>query len=427
MQIIFSEPTLFDIHHERKPYYKHPPLLDERIAYAACLLRYSRVKFLEEFNPDFVFCVMNNYLVKQSFRYYQRRYNYKYRCFHPSRLNDLWNIYDHDLNILRCRLEVSVPLSYKSSVNSYQTYDSPHRKTIESLNRFSASLFKQYVSYIISLLGEVSITIISILINLRNRLIGKSITVRYFDTKTNLLVAYYIKRLLSITYFFACKDDLFIQSQPNNLLRLKRIVFPLHVLPESSTPSLSNQFFELDLIRLISLSLPANMKLFVKENITKIGHRSVNYYSQLLNIPNVALLDPFETSSITLKNNDAFIGISGTMLLEALLCNKPSFSFGLPEYLQIYRELDLPHWLRTFEIFINDLTSGKYNNYNFEQMAKSSQYLQTVYRDGFLVDNPLKNYMLYGLNEDLVDKSAQLLIHSLNQIFSDHKINPITD
>ena len=43
-QILLSEPTLFDIHHERKPYYNFPPTVDERIAYASSLHLIARRK-----------------------------------------------------------------------------------------------------------------------------------------------------------------------------------------------------------------------------------------------------------------------------------------------------------------------------------------------------------------------------------------------
>ena len=109
----------------------------------------------------------------------------------------------------------------------------------------------------------------------------------------------------------------------------KFIYFPLHVDPESSTmiltPMLSNQ---LNMIDLISKSLPSDMVLVVKEHIPMIGRRKNSFYKILSSMPKVILVDPFLNSSHLIKSSSIVCGISGTAVLEGILHKKPFLLLG---------------------------------------------------------------------------------------------------
>jgi hypothetical protein len=110
------------------------------------------------------------------------------------------------------------------------------------------------------------------------------------------------------------------------------IYVPLHTLPESSTLTLSTEYYESDLIRFISKELPAGFELAVKENPNMVGLRPFNYYDELTELPNVCLLDPTIQSKELIQQSEGVAGVSGTALLEAAVLGKPTHAFGHPEF-----------------------------------------------------------------------------------------------
>jgi hypothetical protein len=110
------------------------------------------------------------------------------------------------------------------------------------------------------------------------------------------------------------------------------IYVPLHTLPESSTLTLSTEYYESDLIRFMSKELPAGFELGVKENPNMVGLRPFSYYDELAELPNVRLLDPTIQSKELIQQSEGVAGVSGTALLEAAVLGKPTHAFGHPEF-----------------------------------------------------------------------------------------------
>lgn len=148
--------------------------------------------------------------------------------------------------------------------------------------------------------------------------------------------------------------------QPTRAFRLRRFInrsgrnvrsvdggeyclFPLHFEPEIALQifgrPLQNQ---IEVARNLALSLPAGMKLLVKEHPRAAGFRPLGYYRKLLEIPNVALA-PAEHPSISLVRGAALVAvITGNIGLEAAALGKPVLVLGETEYSVLP-----PHLLRT--------------------------------------------------------------------------------
>ena len=69
---------------------------------------------------------------------------------------------------------------------------------------------------------------------------------------------------------------------------------------------------QIEIIRHIVKSLPAGMKLFVKESPAgnTRSWRTIDDYKQILNIPNVTLIHPSVPAKNLFENNILFIGIT---------------------------------------------------------------------------------------------------------------------
>ena len=136
----------------------------------------------------------------------------------------------------------------------------------------------------------------------------------------------------------------------------KFVYFPLSVEPER-TLSISAPFYmnQLEIIRNVARSIPADYKLYVKEHMAmKYRHwRPISYYKTIMDLPNVTLIHPSLSNVELIKNCSIVFVITGTAGLEAAYYGKPSIIFGhtsydsLPSVHKIENLEDLPKIIRT--------------------------------------------------------------------------------
>lgn len=113
-------------------------------------------------------------------------------------------------------------------------------------------------------------------------------------------------------------------------LRATRYAFyPLHTEPEVSLLVYGRPYVnQIEVIRWLAMSLPADMVLVVKEHPWMVGKRTMGAYAKMLNIPRVRLADP-ATDARTLIKGAALVGvITGSVALEAAMLGKPVLTFG---------------------------------------------------------------------------------------------------
>ncbi|MGH1440771.1 MAG: hypothetical protein ACRBBR_11700 [Cellvibrionaceae bacterium] len=111
------------------------------------------------------------------------------------------------------------------------------------------------------------------------------------------------------------------------------VFYPLHFEPEVSMQVVGRPYQnQIELIRNISLSLPAGMKIVIKEHPRSKGFRSLGYYEKLLNIPNVYLADYRISTDLIVKKSSLVAVISGSTGLEAAIIGRPVITFGKPVY-----------------------------------------------------------------------------------------------
>lgn len=120
-------------------------------------------------------------------------------------------------------------------------------------------------------------------------------------------------------------------SQPDFSKRFA--YFPLHIDPEIATmryaPYHTNQ---IEVIRAIAHALPIDMLLYVKEHPGMVGYRTREYYKQLVNIPNVRLINPNVPGGQLSTKAAITTTITSTAGWEALLCKNPVVTFGNTYY-----------------------------------------------------------------------------------------------
>ena len=137
-----------------------------------------------------------------------------------------------------------------------------------------------------------------------------------------------------------------------SLKNLRYIFFPLHTEPEVSLLVYGRPYVnQIEIIRMLAMSLPIDMVLVVKEHPWMVGKRSMDAYKKMLNIPRVRLADPKLEARTLIQESDMVAVITGSVALEAAMLGKPVITFGdcpynlLPD--SMVRRCDDPRHIQT--------------------------------------------------------------------------------
>ena len=140
----------------------------------------------------------------------------------------------------------------------------------------------------------------------------------FFTAIRNPWLARKVRRYLSGEY--VAEQDL-----PN----LRYAFFPLHTEPEVSLLVYGRPYVnQIEIIRMLAMSLPVDMVLVVKEHPWMVGKRSTPVYSKMLNIPRVRFADPKLEARTLIQHADLITVVTGSVALEAAMLGKPVITFG---------------------------------------------------------------------------------------------------
>ena len=134
----------------------------------------------------------------------------------------------------------------------------------------------------------------------------------------NKIRAYQADRLLSSKYV-----------TPKDMSGHRYAFFPLHTEPEVSQLLYGRPFVnQLELVRIIAFSLPADMTLIIKEHPWMIGKRKISTYKKFLNIPRVCFANPSISAREFIVESDLVTVLTSSVGLEATILGKPVLTFG---------------------------------------------------------------------------------------------------
>ena len=139
-------------------------------------------------------------------------------------------------------------------------------------------------------------------------------------------IGYYVKKHKT--------NNSYLFSKPN--YDEPYVVFTEHLQPEATLLTLAPLYNnQQDPLRDLSRSMPVNWKVYFKVHPKMIGKRSLSYYEQISQMPNVELIHPSENTQELIQNCKMVVTITGTSGLEAILYQKPAMTFGEPSYLEL--------------------------------------------------------------------------------------------
>ncbi len=179
------------------------------------------------------------------------------------------------------------------------------------------------------------------------------------------------------------------------------VYFPLHSEPEKAllldAPYYSNQ---IEVIHNIAKSLPVAFTLLVKDHlVTKILGRSVAFYEQIVNLPNVKLLDSTVGRDEILKNCSLVITIGGSSGLEAAFFNKPSIILGdthyssLPSVIRLKSIEEISKSIKSaLKLNVDKMELQKFvssllfDSFEFDSMYLKTDVLNRFFSKGFFLE-----------------------------------------
>jgi len=196
----------------------------------------------------------------------------------------------------------------------------------------------------------------------------------------------------------------------------KFVYFPLSVEPER-TLSISAPFYmnQLEIIRNVARSIPADYKLYVKEHMAmRYRHwRPISYYQTIMDLPNVTLIHPSLSNEELIKNCSIVFTVTGTAGLEAAYYGKPSVVFGhtsydsLPSVHKIEHLEDLPQLIRTClgeKVNSSDVANLvkiiENVSFDFDIVDMYNKIADRFHTGGFLVSNKISMDFLDSFLEE---------------------------
>jgi hypothetical protein len=107
------------------------------------------------------------------------------------------------------------------------------------------------------------------------------------------------------------------------LAKMKYVYFPMHKEAELALALQATQWYDQrNTIRLLASMLPFGYRLLVRENRLNYGHRPTRIYRELAQIPNVVVIDPFDSQFKYLRHADLVVTENGSSGWEGLLLGR---------------------------------------------------------------------------------------------------------
>jgi hypothetical protein len=378
-ELINTDPIMQTGLHDRDIYSATP--VDIKLKWIALIVKRC-LKILDEFKPDLIITLDNNYLVKNIMYCIAQKKGIPFLSIMNSRIGDKFiGVDNFGLGTSQCFLDAMTVIGNKHLEKSKKfkkdvilknlpVYNS-HKKILAAYKEGS---FIKDLKFVASSIVNDARSFLLLKTYYRGRFKSNYLDSMYFKTIWYYLRNYIFKKHLVF------KKIKFLKKIEENL---KFYYFSMHVIPESSVLTLSKDYKEEAIIIDVALKLPVNVFLVVKENLTMLsqGERSFSFYRKMAQLHNVILIDPSCNSLELVKNSLGVISLSGTTMFEAAFVSKRAISVGIPEY--------------------NILSNvEKYNKYTTifpsidlsENTTNLEKYIQTVFEVGQDID---MNYLLY--------------------------------
>ncbi len=162
----------------------------------------------------------------------------------------------------------------------------------------------------------------------------------------------------------------------------KFIYFPLQCQPEA-TIEVQSAFFsnQIEISRLVAMSLPDDYTLVVKEHPDMVGLRPLSYLKKIARTPNIKLIDYRISSEKVIKKCSMIISPNSTSLAEAAFYKKPGIQLGDLGITLLFPNVVKYSNMPTLSNRITEHFKSDFYNNDYEK--KLENYVAAVFDVGF--------------------------------------------
>lgn len=162
----------------------------------------------------------------------------------------------------------------------------------------------------------------------------------------------YLRRKASFEYYTQNCRDTFDLAQ-------EYAIYFLHVQPEITVEESAFEYMDqVATIRNIAAALPAGMPLIVREHRPSAGRRPIEFYAELVHIPNVIMLGGDFHSHDLIKNAKVVTTLTGTVAIEAMYYAIPVIVLG-SIYFNLCKGVYHPHSISELKKLFNTINDLK--------------------------------------------------------------------
>lgn len=390
----------FFSHYERFPYYNRMSENEKlSIFLSFCELTIS---IFEKKEPDLVFCIEKNYVIKNIVAAVCKSRNIKFVVLDHTRIGETYAFFQSFF-------------PKKSEFKASDEYLIKAKKYIETTSvklndgNVTGLLYSGWTENQVGQLNNM--TILSSFIR-ELKYISKR-TFKFFvglrqKSVSSIFRPYTANVFYALAYHYLCsirrlRYAIFGLPYTAKIpLECDFFYFPLHLRPESSILTLGRGLDDEVALEYLVRKLPKEAYLVVKENPTMIGDRRKKFYRWISRQSSVILVDPLMSSYELIKNSKGVIGISGTALLEAAIFGKPTHAFGHPE----------------FRDFLSSYGYDNLDNYFQSSLSNNLDLNNEIFKYiGWALENGLDLTMDTALVNDYkaLEQSAKLIAKSLRR------------
>lgn len=198
-----------------------------------------------------------------------------------------------------------------------------------------------------------------------------------------------------------------------NKVEKKIVFYPLHKQPEHSI-DVVGRYYENQYQNIMNIYriIPNNYCLVIKEHVSAIGDRTINWYNKILKYPNIYLINEDIDSYHVIDQSEFVVVVSGTAALEAALMGKKSITL-VPMFFNcldkcVHASLDDFRNYGNIELLYNKLsTKNGFSN---------NEYIKYIYKNSY------QGYLGGLLYADIIGYSQEN-IYKVSNAFIDFLLN----
>jgi hypothetical protein len=220
-------------------------------------------------------------------------------------------------------------------------------------------------------------------------------------------------------YNFLNKNSI---SSPS--LDIPYVYFPMNIVEEASLLHYAPYYTDqIEVIRHIAKSIPVDHILYVKEHIAAGVRRwnEINYYKEIMDLPNVKLIHPKVDNSILIKNSKLLISIRSSSTLKAVKFGIPSITFGVQPY-QIIPSVFIVNSISSLPDLIKKALKFKTNPSDHQKFKEYFDVLGYSFDNlGFEIKRDQSFYSGNGVysNVEISEKDVENFLNVNKDMFSD--------